>query len=187
MEIDGGPTIFGGLEPRKRCWCIQRNIEGKMSDILILNCLIYYTHRPTLYTLPRSTPSRVGSIDVPASIPAGGGSVDGAIPVIPDRKIPIDDVDDDDVDEEEFDDALSFVVDDDEDEEKEDGANADDDGTEPLKWWRVTGTNADTLTVMTAKSLISLHNESKRRRSMLYYPMVSAKTIMVHGPWNGEC
>lgn len=109
------------------------------------------------------------------------------MPVIPDRKIPIDDVDDDDVDEEEFDDALSFVVDDDEDEEKEDGAYADDDGTEPLKWWRVTGTNADTLTVMTAKSLISLHNESKRRRSMLYYPMVSAKTIMVHGPWNGEC
>ena len=107
-------------------------------------------HRPTLYTLPRSTPSRVGSIDVPASMPAGGGSVDGAIPVIPDRKMPIDD--DDDNDDDEVDDARSFVVDDDEDEEKEDDANANDDGTEPLKWWRVTGTNADTLTVMTAKS-----------------------------------
>jgi hypothetical protein len=56
-------------------------------------------HPLTLYTLPRSTPSRVGSIDVPANMLTGGGNDDGAMPVIPERKIPIGEDDDDNDDD----------------------------------------------------------------------------------------
>jgi len=42
----------------------------------------------TLYTLPRSTSSRAGSMDVPASTPDGGSRDDGATPVIPEKRSP---------------------------------------------------------------------------------------------------
>ncbi len=87
----------------------------------------------TLYILPRSTPSLVGSIEVPLNMLMGGGNDDGAMPVIPERKIPIGDVNGDD----------------DDDNNNEDDARNNSGGGETTNNSdrRVAGTNADTVTI----------------------------------------
>ena len=118
----------------------------------------------TLYTLPRSTPSLVGSIEVPLSMLMGGGNDDGEMPVIPERKIPIGDGDDDN----EVEDARNFnlVVEGDEDKDDDGGgetANDSDDGR------RVAGIrNADTVVTAASNNEASSKNEeSSSRRSIL--------------------